>query len=342
MLAATLIFATPAGGLLALAGVLPVAGFAAASARLRRGRTVLGLGSPPPDRTLVALVAVPLLVGLAAAGPALRTHVGRPVRTDAQAVFVFDTSRSMAAAAGVGDPTRLSLAKRAAIRLRHDDLQDVPAGVSSLTTQILPHLFPTLDEASFDATALQVIGIERPPPPALAFGVTGTSFQALGDLRGRGFFAPWIKMRVAILLTDGESGRYNADYLGSALAGNTPQIVTNGRIPTPPESPVELVVIRVGDSGDRVYGADGVVEAAYRPDPRAAAITAELARATAGHSFTSTQLPAAGAAIRKLLGDGRRTTRGVTVHDVALAPYVLGIGLVALCVVLWRRNLRLL
>lgn len=317
--------------------MLPLVGFAAAAVRSRRGRALLGLGAPPPDRLLLALVLVPLLLALAAAEPVLRSHTGRRVRLDAQAIFVFDTSRSMAASAGPGAPTRLAQAKAAAVQLRRDAIAGVPSGVASLTTQLLPHLFPTLDEPTFDATVRNVIGIEQPPPPALGFGLPGTSFTALGNLRNQGFFTPWSKHRLAVLLTDGESGPYEPRGVAGALVGDSPpeSFVQSSE---PLEASVGLVVVRVGGPGDRIYGRHGAVEATYRPDPNAATIVSTLAADTKGRAFTAAQLAAAGAALRELLGPGKEATHGVRVRNLNLAPFAVVGALVALAAVLWRRN----
>ena len=151
---ATLTFVTPWGGLVALLAIPPAIAYAVVARRSARGRALLRLGAPASDRhlALAALVAVPLLIGLAAAGPAWKTHSGRPVRTDAQALFIFDTSRSMAAAGGAREATRMAQARAAAIRLRDSAIPEVPSGVASLTTQLLPHLFPTSNEGAFDST----------------------------------------------------------------------------------------------------------------------------------------------------------------------------------------------
>jgi hypothetical protein len=337
MLAATLTFLTPAAALVALAVLLPLAAAAYAAARSRRGRALLGLAAPPRDRVVVALAAVPLLLALAAAEPVLRSHTGRRVRLDAQAIFVFDTSRSMAASAGRGAPTRLALAKAAAVRLRTDAIGGVPTGVASLTTQLLPHLFPTLDEPTFASTVRNVIGVEQPPPPALGFGLPGTSYTALQNLRNQGFFTPWSRKRLAVLLTDGESGPYEPRGVADALVGDSPpeSFVTQNE---PAQARVSLVVVRVGGAGDRIYDRDGSVEATYRPDPKAASIVSSLAAETKGRAFTAGELGPAGRALRAFLGPGKDATRGVRVRNFNLAPFAVAAALIALALVVWRRN----
>ena len=338
---ASLTFVTPLGGLLALAAVVPVAAFVVSAARAARGRSVLGLDTPERDRhvALAALAAVPLLLGLAAAEPSFRSHVTRHIRTDAQAIFVFDTSRSMAASSGTGAPTRFARAREAAIRLRNDAIPDVASGISTLTTQLLPHLFPTPDEAVFDSTVKNAIGIEKPPPPALELGLTGTAFSALGPIRDQGFFDAGTKKRLVILLTDGESGPYEPAALAETLAGkggtSGSSFGDSGRV----QAPVTLVVIRIGGSSERIYYSDGSIEAAYRPDPRASNIVSTLASLSKGFAFNGTQLSAAGRALSTALGSGPTRVQGVRTKTVVFAPYVVLVALAALAVVIRKRNL---
>ena len=100
MIAASLTFLTPGGALLALTAAVPLAALALASRRERHARTVLGLSAPagaPRWRRAAAVLATVALLGLAASQPALRSSSSVHVRTDAQALFVIDVSRSMLA-----------------------------------------------------------------------------------------------------------------------------------------------------------------------------------------------------------------------------------------------------
>jgi hypothetical protein len=338
MVATTVTFLTPRGALLAAAALVPLAASAWAATRNARGRALLRLESQSSDRLVAAVAAIPLLLGFAAAQPVVRTHVGRRIRTDAQAIFVFDTSRSMAAAAAAGAPTRMRQAKAAAIRLRRDAIPDVPSGVASLTTQLLPHLFPTSAVAAFASTVEHAIGVEKPSPPALQFGLLGTSFQPLGQLRDQGFFTPWAKERLAVLLTDGESGPYDPESVGDQLVGpssSTSFIGTTAH----PEAPVRLVIIRFGHSTDRIYESNGSFEAAYRPDPGADRIVLTLASSEKGRVFDTGQLGEAARTMRALLGTGPAITRGVRTRNIELAPYVVLAALPLLGLVAWKRNL---
>src|SRR5690349_13742436 len=117
----TVILLTPLGALAAAAGLLTLAAGAIAYRRVRAVRDALGLAAPRHGHdvvTLAALAATFLLVGVAAAQPALSHDTLQRVRKDAAALFVLDTSRSMAASTGPAGRTRLTRAKSAAMALR--------------------------------------------------------------------------------------------------------------------------------------------------------------------------------------------------------------------------------
>jgi hypothetical protein len=335
---------TPFGGLFAVAVVLPLAVFLVSALKGSRGRALLHLAPPESDHNLAlaALVAVPLLLGLAAAGPALRTHAGRRIRTDAQAIFVFDTSRSMAASASFSSPTRFAQARATAIDLRNNAIPEVPSGISTLTTQVLPHLFPTPNEAIFNSTVQNAIGFGKPAPPFLQVGLPGTSFWSLSVLRDQGFFDPTTKHRFVILLTDGESGTFPFDAVGHALADTVvpPPASPGARgLNRQPEPPVRLFIVRIGGAKDRIYNAYGSIEAAYRPDARAAEIVGTLAAAAHGQAFTTANLSATAAALRKAVGSGHSTLQGVNTKTIHLAPYIVLVAFAPLALLIWRRNL---
>jgi hypothetical protein len=338
---AGLVFLTPWGGLIAVAVLVPLAAFAWVATKAARGRAVLRLDRPAGSDYLAvtAVIAVPLLLAVAAAGPAIRTHSARRVRTDAQAMFVFDVSRSMLASSRPGTPTRLAQASALAIRLRNTALASIPSGVSTVTTLLLPHLFPTPNEGLFDSTVRDTVSVEQPPPPFLAPGSPGTSYSALAPLRDQGYFATQTTKRLAIFFTDGESGPYEPAALGQALA--QPGYINSG-IGQPdarPEPPVSLVVIRVGSPSDRIYHRNGTTEAAYRPDRQAPEIASQLAEATHGHAYTGRQLTSASRDIRAVVGGGESTRDGLTTRTRSLAPFVALAALAALAAAIWKRNL---
>jgi hypothetical protein len=336
---AQLVFLSPTGALLALAVVLPLAGVTLAAARQARIRAALALPSARLGAVEVAcLVAVPLLLAFAATDPAIRSAAGRPLLDSTEAIFVFDVSRSMAASPGRHAPTRLDRAKGAAEQLR-SSIPDVRAGVASITTQLLPELFPTPDEGAFTGTVKGAIGVLTPPPPA--FQIIATTFDPLASLRDQGFFGPGTKHRVAILLTDGETTRYFPENVGQRLAAARPPQTFFGR-PQAVQAPVKLIVVRFGSGHDRIYKRGGGVDAGYRPDLHASQDVGQLVQAANGRLFDESQLGAATRALRADVESGRTSGRTTTTRTTRLAPFVALAAFVPLAFILWRLNLQAL
>jgi hypothetical protein len=275
-----------------------------------------------------------LLFALAAAGPATRAAAGRPLLDSTETIFVFDVSRSMAAARAPHAQSRLDEAKAAAVRLRAS-VADARAGVASITTQLLPELFPSADQRAFVETIDGAIGTLKPPPPA--FQIVATTFDPLASLRDQGFFAPQTRHRVAVLLTDGETTTFFPQAVGQRLTGTLP-VQTFGRS-QPIQPPVKLIVIRFGSARDRIYRADGSVDAGYRPDLRAEEHVSALVRAARGRLFDGDQVGTATAALRAAVGSARKNGRTTTMETTRLAPYVALAAFVPLGLLLWRRNL---
>jgi hypothetical protein len=145
---------------------------------------------------------------------------------------------------------------------------------------------------------------------------TATTFAPLAGVARDGYFTPGTKRRAIVLLTDGESRPFNATAVGRALGGTS------------------LVVVRVGDLGDRVYRTDGTPEP-YRPDPSAAATVARLASATGGRVATPAS---AGSALRATLGSGPTALRGRARSTTTLAPWLAALAAVPLILLLVRRR----
>jgi hypothetical protein len=308
-------FLTPLAALVGLTAIVPLAAALAGRVRAERVRRVLRLSPSPPDRLAVGLVVlVPLLLALAAAQPALSRRSGERVRTDAAAIVVVDVSRSMLASRGRTGPTRLARARADAIRIRAG-LPGVPVGLATLTDRVLPLLFPSTDAATFDSTVRSALRDEEPPPLELA--PNATTFAALSALGTDGFFAPTLKKRVVVLLTDGESQPFDAASTGAALGAS-------------------LVVERLWNAAERIYGG-AAADAAYRPDPAAGALVAQLVSSTRGTAASGPGTAAA--AVRRDLGAGptRAGTGGVA--RTPLAPYVALAALVPLGLLLRRRTL---
>ncbi len=313
---AALTFLTPEAGLVALAVVLPLGALLLADRRLEAARRLLRLAPPGAagrGGTIAALVAVPVLLGLAAAQPVVRRDQGQRVRTDAEAMYVVDISRSMGATGRPGGESRLARARAAAVRLR-SELPEVPSGLATLTDRALPSLFPVGDQATFDSAAH---GLVREQPPPQGSSSTATTFAPLADVGRKGYFSPGVKKRLVVLLTDGESVPFDANAVADALHG------------------ASLVVVRVGNPGERVYRPDGRPEA-YRPMQTGALET--LASATGGRVFGEGSTDAAAAAARVALGDGPTAVQGRARKTTPLAPYVALAAALVLLVILRRRN----
>ena len=316
MIAASLTFLTPRGGLLALTAAIPLAALFLAAQREGRTRAILRLDPPPRVARSwrpAAVIAVAGLLGLAASQPALRTTNSIKVRTDAEALFVIDISRSMLASRAPGAKTRISRARDEAIRLR-DALIDIPSGVATMTDRVLPDLLPVPDRDSFDQTVRQGVQIEDPPPSSSA--VTATTLGALGALGTQSFYAPSAKHRIAIVLTDGESASFDANGTARSLGRVTP------------------FFIRIGSLGEHVFDTGGHLEPAYHPDASSTAMLATLAQAAQGKTFREGELGAVARAIRAALGRGPTQRDGLTAATRTLAPYVALAALVPLLLLL--------
>jgi hypothetical protein len=321
---ASLTLLTPSAALLGAAVLLPLAAIAAAARRVQAARTVLRLPAPragTDTMVLAALVSMFVVLALAATQPALSHDTVTRVRMDTQALFVLDTSRSMAAAATSSSQTRLARAKAAAVRLRAS-IPDVEAGVATLTDRVLPDLLPVPDRASFDATVERSVGIEEPPPRSS--GLRATTFGALAGIPAGGFFGDSAKRRLIVLLSDGESGPFDPGSVGRSLEG------------------VGVVVVRFWSANESVFGPDGRPEAAYRPDPSAAGALAALVAATGGgRVYGATDLGAAADRLRSLSGSGPTTAVVArTRHETPLAPFMALAALIPLALIVVRRSTR--
>jgi von Willebrand factor type A domain len=302
-------FLTPPGALLGLLVLVPVA---AALLRERRHAGLRrALGLPAPERRMsrpfvLASFALFSLLAVAAAQPVLRLDHPVSKRTDAEAFFVFDSSRSMLAAPGADARTRFERAMALGLHLRQA-FPTVPAGVASMTDRPLPHLFPSADGNTFASVVQRSIGVDRPPPAKPHLG-RATDLDVLVALARENFFSARSVKRLAVLLTDGESVRFDPAEVAGVLQRNG----------------VALVVVRLWDAGERIYGPGGVPDPAYRPDPAGLAELNRLAAATAGgRVFSEHELPAAIESARAYLGDGPVVEAVEQERAVPLAGYLL-------------------
>jgi hypothetical protein len=313
-------FLTPLGALVVLAALPPLAASLAGRRRVAAVQRALGL--TPPSRTHVPRASAATLafvaLGAAAAQPALAHNSRVRERIGVEALFVIDTSRSMAASMTSTSPTRLDRAIVAAVRMRAA-IADVPAGIATLTDRVLPDLLPVPDTASFDAVAERAVAIESPPPSETE--VRATSYSALDQVASGDYFDPRARRRLVVLLTDGESNPIDPGQIARAL---------------PAAQGYRFLAVQFWRSGEAVDGANGKPETAYRPDPLGRLILQSLAKATGGQVYTENRLGAAISDLQRAAGSGPTTlSRTVTESRRSLAPYlaVLGLLLLALSLV---------
>jgi hypothetical protein len=321
---AGLVFLTPRGALVALAAAVPLALVLLTEYRSGRLRTLLRLAEPSALSRLevpAAVCAVCGLLGLAAAQPVVRTDRPRLTRKDAQAYVAFDISRSMLASASLSGASRLERAKRVADEVR-TRLADVPVGVATFTDRALPLLFPTASIASFTSTAAKAVGIELPPPRGES--QTVTAFDSLAALPTTGYFAPGMRHRVVIVVTDGESEGVDADAVKQAYATR----------PRP-----AMIVVRIGSPSEHVYGPDGIPENGYFAPPASRRVLRQFLAATHGRVFAAGDVGGIVRAVRDELGTGPRTRLGTVSGRDDLAPWFVLAAIVPLAAVLRRRNI---
>lgn len=320
----SLTFLTPEAGLLALGAILPLVLMLEGERKSSMVRAALRLPDPTRSRRgllIGSLAGVPVLLGVAAMQPIVDVEARHITRTDAEVWFVIDTSRSMVASRTPTSRTRLERATRATLRLRAE-IGEAPAGIASLTDRLLPHLFPSPDQAVFSATIKRSIGIDRPAPGT--YNVIATMFASLTALPSANYYSPAAKRRVAVVLTDAESRPFPAAGVG-ALFRRPPGIRT--------------IFVRVGRTGEQVYTTEGAIEPGYPPVRDTDRIVRVLAAATGGQAFEENQIDAAARALQRAVGSGRTVVEGREKSRIALAPYAVALTFLPLGLVLWRRNL---
>ena len=320
-----LTFLTPLGALIALAVIGPLAVYRSRERRTRRLREALRLPEPAPRSRLwlvVAIASVCALLGLAAAQPVVATTRSLPERTDAQVFVVLDTTRSMMASSSAGSPNRFQRAKSIAVSLR-EALPEVPMGVASMTSGVLPHLFPTTDPRVFSQTMEDSIDIERPPPTYSA--ALATNLEGLGRVPEQNYFPKTAKKRVLVVLTDGESQPFENPGTFTDAFQNEPR--------------VETIFVRLRDEDERVF-IGGVAEVGYRPIPGAEAHLDQIASMAEGQVLAESEAGELPGLVAEILGeDGPTTTREHAGERRALMPWITLLTVFPLGFVLLRRNL---
>lgn len=315
-------FVTPLGALFAISALVPLAVFILRRRRLRAIEAALGLEHATLGSHLylaLGLAAVPVLLGLAAAQPVIETTRTVPERTDAQAFVVLDVSRSMLASAAPGSPTRFERARAIALRLS-DEFPDVPFGIASLVSGVLPHAFPTTDARVFAATLAKSVD-PRHAPPAPAYLTLATDLNGLHSVPELNYFLPTATGRVLVVLTDGETQPIQADL---ARAFN--------RRPK-----VETIFVHVWEADERIYET-GVAEGGYRADAGSTAALARAASLVGGQVIAEDDTGNLAAAVRELVGEGETVDRERETGRLALMPYLTLLAFVPLGFVLLRRN----
>lgn len=299
-----------------LAALVPIAGWVAGRRRADSVRRVLGLAAPTGRRRALRILATAgaiAALGLAAAQPALTHNARVHERTGVEALFVFDTSRSMAASATPKSPTRLDRAVAAAVRLRAA-ISDVPSGVATLTDRVLPDLGPVADTAGFDAVAERGVAIESPPPADTS--VRATTYTALGDIAAGNYFGAKTTRRIVILLTDGESNPVDTGELQQTL---------------PSSRGYRFVAVRFWSGGESVYDENGRRETAYRPDPLGRVVLHDTAAALGGRAFVESEVGAAASYLQRAAGSGATTPVATAQPSrTPLAPYLAAVALALL------------
>lgn len=319
----SLSFLTPGAALVAALCLIPLGVFLRTRAGARVTRRALGLSDPSRRAYVLPLggfAAAALLLGLAAAQPVITLNESRRVRTDAEAIVVLDTTRSMLASLTPDSPSRLTRAKAVAAAL-DATLQSVPVGLASVTDRTLPHLFPSADDEVFRATLDKAIGIER-PPPVHTLNTRITNLESIAAVGTQGFYSPSATRRLLVVLTDGES-----------LPGSRARI---GPIFQRPPG-ISTVFVHVWDRDERVFRRR-VPEPAYRPDPGSREALDRLAAEVGGEVFSEGDIAAASQRIPQLVGNGPSVVRGERRRDVPLAPYLAAAAFFPLALVLWRRD----
>jgi hypothetical protein len=316
-----LTFLTPIGLVVAAGALLTLGALAVHEWRAARIRRELGLEGPTLRAripTVAALCLVPILLGLAVAQPVVRSSRVEHLRTDAEVLYVFDTSGSMAAGPR-GRPARLDQALADAAKI-HQRLGEFRSGVATMTDRVLPNLFPTANGQVFTATLEQTVGIDRPPAKGLS--AQATTFAALDALGGYNYFDPGVKHRLVILFTDGESAAYSPEELRTALR-------------QPPRT--SFVVLRYWHPNDRIL-LNGRVDPNYHPDQASEHLTGQLASTLAGSELGGGNVGGAVKAATQFLGTGPLRPYGVGLHVVELSRWLALAALVPLGFLLWRRN----
>jgi hypothetical protein len=314
-------FLTPLGALFVLAAAIPGAALLLTERRAAAVRRVLRVHGPGRRALLpvaLALVLLPALVAVAAAQPVVVRQERVSQRADAQAFVLFDTSLSMEASGGAGQPTRLARSKKLALRLEHA-MPDLPFGIATMTDRSLPDLMPTVDRTLFDRTVTQSVAIDRPPPSQQHQG-RATTFDALAPVVESNFYSPGVQRRLLVVFTDGESAKASP-LLRMEL-----------------QRRVAPIFVHVWADGERIYRKGGKPDPNYVSDPQSTSDLTSLAQIADGQAVTEHQFGQLVRDARNAVGEAQTHTFAAGYARVPLAPWFVLAAVVPLAFLLWRRN----
>lgn len=314
-------FLSPVDAVFALAAVAPLAAYFLSERRSGQIRALLGLRAPGRRAfapVIGALVLLPALVAVAVAQPVVVRRQTVHERSDAQAFFILDTSLSMEASAGPGEPTRLARAKRLASRLE-TRLADVPIGLAGMTDRVLPYVMPTTDPALFARTLAQSVGIDEPLPSQDYRRGRATNLQSLVPVLNANFFSLGAKRKLVVVFTDGEAPA-ELGLLGLGI-----------------DRKISPVFVHISAPGERIYHR-GVPDPHYTTDATSGRVLARAAQVTGGVVFDASQFGKIASASRGIVGRGPETGHVSAYARIALAPWVALGGIFPLGFLLYRRN----
>jgi hypothetical protein len=310
--ASTLVFLTPTAGLVGLAFVLPLVALAAREARATRVRRGLGLASPALGRRILrplGLALVGLLVAATAAQPALRDVGGARMRADAEIYLTFDVSRSMLASTAPQGERRLERALGLA-RQVHSELRDVPTGVATLTTRMMPLLFPIMDERGVAAVLDHSVTVMQPPPTRLS-APRASQLGAITLAAHRTYFSRSARKRALVVFSDLDTDFFGVDGTLTALR----------------RSRIEPFLVRVAVPGEQILDAAGRPES-YRSVSTLAVISL---RQAGWKAYEERHIDRTISDLQRYLGTGPTRPSGVVEAQRSLAPFL---ALAALAAVL--------
>ena len=133
-----------------------------------------------------------------------------------------------------------------------------------------------------------------------------TAFDVLGGMATLNFYRDGVGRRLAIVLTDGETLPVDEEGLEGTLAG---------------AAPVEFLFVRFWGPEERIFGAGGLVEDAYRPDRAAGRRFERFVSAFGAELYEADELGEVARRAREIVGEGPTRQEERVVQEVPLAPY---------------------